>query len=46
MAATLGQMGSVYLLMGEFDKAIEMQERSMALDKERGDEEGQAIGLH
>jgi tetratricopeptide (TPR) repeat protein len=46
MAVALGQMGSVYQDMGNIDKAIEMQERAMAIDKERGDEEGQAISLH
>jgi tetratricopeptide (TPR) repeat protein len=46
IAATLGHMGNIYQCMGEFDKAIEMQERAMTLNRELGDQEGQAISLH
>jgi tetratricopeptide (TPR) repeat protein len=46
MAAVLGQMASVYKNMGENDKAIEYENRRLALHREIGNEEGQAISLH
>ncbi len=46
MASVLTQMGSVYQDMGEYDQAIEKQEASLQIKRERGDEQGQAISLH
>ena len=46
MAAVLSTTAIIYLNQGNYDKAIEYEERSLALEKERENEEGQTISLH
>ena len=46
MAATLNMQSQVLQDIGRYDEAIERQEASLAMKRERGDEEGQAISLH
>jgi tetratricopeptide (TPR) repeat protein len=46
MAWVLTQTASIYQQQGEYNQAIDYEERSLKLEKERGDEEGQAISLH
>jgi tetratricopeptide (TPR) repeat protein len=46
MAAVLSTTAIIYQNQGNYDKAIEYEERSLALEKERENEEGQAISLH
>jgi tetratricopeptide (TPR) repeat protein len=46
MAAVLSRIAAFYRDRGNYEQAIEYEERSLGLGKERGDEEGQAISLH
>lgn len=46
MGAVLNQQSIVLDMMGHTDQAIVKQEASLEIDRQRGDEQGQAISLH
>ena len=46
MAAMLNQQSILYHMMGQYDAAVEVGEKGMAIEQERGDDEGQAASLH
>ncbi len=46
MAGVLNQQSILYDMMGQYDDAVITGEKGLELERERGDEEGQAIILH
>ena len=42
MASNYGNLGNVYLTKGDLDRAIELYEKSLAIEKELGRKEGMA----
>ncbi len=46
MSTALSLQSSILWKMGDLDRAIDKQQAALQIDRERGDEEGQAISLH